>query len=75
MEVSIGQNGCIELNKVYNPIELRTDSNEMMIICMRDSGFEFMYEGDYYHAKNGEIKKIEKALSPPDGELPQAPTK
>jgi|TARA_R110000824_G_scaffold106610_9_gene252062 hypothetical protein len=60
MEVTIGQNGLIELNRVYNPIELRNNSNECITICMRDSGFEFTYEGEVYHAKEGLLKKRDK---------------
>lgn len=60
MEIDISQNGLIELTKVYNPIELITNDNETMKICMRDSGFEFVYEGEVYHAKEGVLTKIEK---------------
>lgn len=76
MEVTIGQNGMIELNRVYNPIELRTNSNECIKICMRDSGFEFTYEGEVYHAKEGVIKKIDKpsiACDTSNPDLPQSP--
>lgn len=62
MKTSISQNGLIELTEVYNPIELITNDNESMVICMRDSGFEFKYQGEVYHAKNGEVSKIEKTL-------------
>lgn len=60
MKTTIGQNGLIELSEIYIPIELVTNDNETMKICMRDSGFEFTYEGEVYHAKQGVISKIEK---------------
>ena len=60
MEINIGQNGLIELTKVYNSIELRTNDNETIKICMRDSGFEFTYEGEVYSAKEGVLVKVEK---------------
>jgi hypothetical protein len=31
-----------------------------MIICMRDSGFEFEYEGKWYRAQSGEISVMKK---------------
>lgn len=73
MKVDISQNGMIELTGVYNPIELITNSNETIKICMRDSGFEFTYEGEVYHAKEGELIKIEKSKHELDGALPQSP--
>jgi|TARA_R110000851_G_scaffold196444_2_gene347364 hypothetical protein len=74
MKIGIGQNGMTEVREVYNPIELVTNSNETIKICMRDSGFEFMYEGESYHAKEGVITKIEKtAIDEIDGQLPQSP--
>lgn len=59
MKTTINKKGLIELSEIYNPIELKCNSGERMIITMRDSGFEFTYEGDIYHAKQGLIKKQE----------------
>lgn len=73
MKVDISQNGLIELTEVYNPIELITNGRETIKICMRDSGFEFTYEGEVYHAKEGVIIKIEKPKDQIDGALPQRP--
>ncbi len=55
MNVSIDQDGIIELTEVYNGIKLKTNSNEKMYICMRDSGFELNYQGQEYQAKDGVI--------------------
>lgn len=64
MKIDVSQNGLIELTEVYSPIELITNGNETIKICMRDSGFEFTYEGEVYHAKEGVLTKIKK---PKDG--------
>jgi hypothetical protein len=57
MEVTVNEHGTIVLGKVYNPIKLRTDDGETMIITMRDSGFEFVYENEFYFAKQGFVGK------------------
>lgn len=43
--------------KVYNSISFETENKEMISICMRDSGFEFNYNGTWYEAKNGIVKE------------------
>ena len=58
MKVEITENGTIELLEVYNPVELRSNANEVISICMRDSGFELTYEGNNYEAKNGILKRL-----------------
>ncbi len=32
-----------------------------MTICMRDSGFEFKYQGEWYYAKNGCVQSFYKS--------------
>jgi len=58
MKVTVNENGTIQLEHIYNSIALKTDSNEEMFICMRDTGFEFKYEGQWYSAQNGVIEKM-----------------
>ena len=60
MKQEINQDGMIEFSEVYNPINLRSNAGEELSICMRDSGFEFKYEGEWYEAKNGEIRLMKK---------------
>ena len=55
MKVSITEQNEIELTEVYNPIVLKTNSGEVMSVCMRDSGFEFTYEGQTFYAQNGKV--------------------
>jgi len=62
MELAITQEGNIELKNVFNPIELVTASGEKMAIVMRDSGFEFWYEGEWYFAKEGYVEPFHKSV-------------
>ena len=59
MELTTTEKGLIELNRVYNPILLKSDGHEDFIICMRDSGFEFNYNDVWYSAKCGKIILME----------------
>ena len=59
MKVEVGLDGNIELTNVFNSIVLKTDSGESLAICMRDSGFEFKYQGKWYSAKEGRVKSFE----------------
>jgi hypothetical protein len=56
MEISVGENGELELKKVYNGIVLISDSGEKLSICMRDSGFEFNYSNNKYSAKEDVVR-------------------
>jgi hypothetical protein len=74
-KVEIDTNACgvIVLRKIFTAIRLATESNEQMIMCMRDSGFEFEYGGVWYEAKEGKVsplsaKNTEQANQPDSGE-------
>lgn len=56
MEVSINEDHIIQLEEVYNSIILKADKEEIAI-CMRDGGFEFKYNGDWYSINDGLVKK------------------
>lgn len=60
MRITSNEDGTIELTEVYNTIVLKTDSGESLAICMRDSGFEFKYQGKWYSAKGGEVTQMIK---------------
>lgn len=62
MRIEINQYDELELKEVYNTLRLVTQDGEELVICMRDSGFEFIYEGVEYSAQKGEIKRIEDNL-------------
>lgn len=59
MRINVGLDNELELTEVYNPIILRTDSGEILAITMRDSGFEFKYQGRWYSAKQGIVESFE----------------
>lgn len=58
MKVEVDQSGNIFITEVYNSIILETADKEMMALCMRDSGFEFMYQGIWYEAKEGRVRAL-----------------
>lgn len=60
MNISVGEGGVIEVTEVYSGIKLKSNDGEIFGICMRDSGFEFQYNGIWYEAKEGQIKKLGK---------------
>ena len=62
MKITVGKNREIQLEEVYSGVLLKTNSGEELGICMRDSGFEFNYQGTWYSAQNGVIKKDEPIL-------------
>jgi hypothetical protein len=59
MKISIREDNALQLEQVYLPLFLVTGGNEEMSIVMRDSGFEFNYQGAWYSAKNGVVEKME----------------
>jgi hypothetical protein len=62
MKVTTNENGVIQLEEVFNSIVLKTKDGEQMGICMRDSGFEFNYQGEWYFAKEGFVEPFKKSI-------------
>ena len=60
MNIEVNENREIILKEVYLNVTLITDDKESLSICMRDSGFEFVYEGKKYSAQNGVINDLEQ---------------
>lgn len=58
MKITVLENKNMLLEQIYNPVTLKTNSNEEITICMRDSGFEFDYEGKKYSAQKGIIEEV-----------------
>jgi hypothetical protein len=62
MKIVVNEDGNIQLEKVFNPIELVSDSGERIVIIMRDSGFELTYQQSvgaytsFITLKNGNVK-------------------
>ena len=75
MKLTTDENGLVILKEVYTGIKLISENEEEFIICMRDGGFEFKYQGKSFEAKNNKIHEFndrnahEKNIPPP----PQPP--
>ena len=61
MKVTTNEQGVIQLEEVFNGIMLKTQDGEEMSICMRDSGFEFNYQGEWYFAKEGFVEPFRRS--------------
>ena len=55
MKLSVNEHGTIVLEEVYNAIKLTSNDGENLIISMRDSGFEIVYENKFYELKEGKL--------------------
>jgi len=62
MKVTVNQDNTIQLEEVFNSVVLKTKDGEEMAICMRDSGFEFKYQGEWYFAKEGYVEPFHKSV-------------
>ena len=61
MKVTVTEDLSIQLEEVFSGLTLKTESGETMSICMRDSGFEFNYQGEWYFAKEGYVEPFKKS--------------
>ena len=62
MKLTTTENNEIQLEEVFNSIILKTADGEEMAICMRDTGFEFKYQGEWYFAKQGQVMPFHKSV-------------
>jgi hypothetical protein len=62
MKLTVTENFGLQLEEVFNNITLKTESGEIMSICMRDSGFEFNYQGKWYFAKEGYLEPFKTSI-------------
>ena len=60
MKLEITEDWGFLLKEVYNGISLESNNGEKFSICMKDTGFEFRYCGEWYEAKKGKITKLSK---------------
>ena len=58
MKIEVNEKREIILKEVFSGVGLETRDGEFIGICMRDSGFEFTYQGVLYSAQKGVIKKM-----------------
>jgi len=70
MKITVNQDDSFQLEEFYLPITLVSDNKEEMSICLRDGGFEFKYQGDWYMAKNGEVELMKKQSFEVSNDLP-----
>ena len=61
MKLTTNEHGIIQLEDVFIGIDLKTKDGEIMTICMRDSGFEFRYQGEWYFAKEGFVEPFKRS--------------
>ena len=62
MKLTLDKYNYLQFEEVFNPIIFKTKDGEEMIICMRDSGFEFTYNGEPYFAKEGHLEPLHKSV-------------
>ncbi len=62
MKLIVGKDGVIQLEEVFCGVLLKTRDGEVMSICMRDTGFEFSYQGKQYFAKEGYLEKFKTSV-------------
>lgn len=62
MKTTVTEEGLVKFEQVYNPIVLETDKGETISVCMRDSGFEFCYDGQMWFAKGGYVEPFHKSI-------------
>lgn len=58
MKIEVNEKNGITIKEVYTGLTLETSDGESLSICMRDSGFEFCYQGKWYEAKNEILKEV-----------------
>jgi len=56
MKIEVSENNNIILREIYNPIGIKTNDGETIILMMRDSGFEIFYENQFFEMKKGKVK-------------------
>lgn len=62
MKISVNESGTIQLEEIFNGIILKTANGEVLSICMRDTGFEFNYQGKWYFAKQGFVEPFNTSI-------------
>lgn len=58
MKITVNEQNIVQVEEVFNGIILKTRDGEEMHICMRDSGFEFIYQNQKYSAQKGVIQEV-----------------
>jgi hypothetical protein len=75
MKIDVNEKGTMILTNIYNPIVLESETKENFIICNKNGGFEFEYNGVLYFAKCGKLTPYLKRATEPKVEEPHEPPK
>lgn len=62
MKLTVTEDLGVQLEEVFSGLTLKTASGETMSICMRDTGFEFNYQGKWYFAKEGFVEPFHTSV-------------
>ena len=55
MKISVDEDRELLLEEVYSGVGFRTNDGETLGVCMRDSGFEINYNGQWFSLQKGKI--------------------
>lgn len=55
MKIETLEDGTLNLKEVFNGIQLESESGNTIGICMRDNGFEIIYKGKIFEAKDDDV--------------------
>lgn len=64
MKLGVTENGNLEAKEIYSPLKCISGDGEELSICMRDSGFEFIYQNKWFEAKGGKVEEIGGVTEP-----------
>ena len=62
MKIEVNEHDTIVLKEVFNPIKLVTNDGEVLIITMRDSGFELWYQNEPMDLKGNVISEASTTI-------------
>jgi hypothetical protein len=58
MKIEVDENRDIILKEVFNGVGFVSPDGETFGVCMRDGGFEFVYNDIWYSAVGGKLKVL-----------------
>ncbi len=56
--IEVEEDRTVVLKKVFAGVILESEEGERIGICMRDTGFEFTYDGKHYEAQKGILREM-----------------
>lgn len=61
MEITVNEDQQIQIERVFNGVKFVTINGEELSVCMRDTGYELVYEGTPIELKNGVVNESQSA--------------